>query len=90
MAMSYAYFLKKPIAQNDKWALFYPFNTQDMNYHLVNLKTEKDYLVDIEDVVDTEEELDEYGEITWADFIDLDNVERNVECAWKVIDMFKD
>ena len=44
------------ITENEKYLLRRPLNCWDMNYHLIEKETGKDYLIDIGDVADNEEE----------------------------------
>ena len=73
------------ISENKKYLLKSPFNTWDMNYHLIEKETGIDYLVDIDDVADNQEELEEYGLSLL--YFDLQSLEVDLikENSWKTL-----
>lgn len=73
------------IAENEKYLSKYPLNSWDMNYHLIEKETGKDYLVDIGDVADNEQEREKY-DLNLL-FSDLQNLEIDLikENSWKTL-----
>lgn len=73
------------IAENELYLIKNPLNEWDMNYHLIEKETGKDFLIDIGDVADNEEEREKY-ELGLL-FSDLQNliIELLIENSWKVI-----
>ena len=73
------------IAENELYTVKSPLNEWDMNYHVIEKETGKDYLIDIEDVADNEEELEKY-ELGLL-FSDLQNlvIDLLIENSWKTI-----
>ena len=74
------------IAENEKYLLKRPLNEWDMNYHLIEKETGKDFLVDIGDVADNEEEREKY-DLNLL-FSDLQNLEIDLikENSWKTLE----
>lgn len=74
------------IAENEKYLLKYPLNSWDMNYHLIEKETGKDFLIDIGDVADNEEEREKY-DLNLL-FSDLQNLEIDLikENSWKTLE----
>ncbi|MCC9083760.1 hypothetical protein LOS22_15155 [Enterococcus faecium] len=74
------------IAENEKYLLKHPLNSWDMNYHLIEKETGKDYLIDIGDVADNEQELEKY-DLNLL-FSDLQNLEIDLikENSWKTLE----
>lgn len=74
------------IAENEKYWLKHPLNCWDMNYHLIEKETWKDYLVDIDDVADNQQELEKY-DLNLL-FSDLQNLEIDLikENSWKTLE----
>lgn len=74
------------IAENEKYLLKHPLNSWDMNYHLIEKETGKDFLVDIGDVADNEQELEKY-DLNLL-FSDLQNLEIDLikENSWKTLE----
>lgn len=62
-----------------------PQNSQDMNYHLYDLDTGEEHLIDIGDVVDNAEELEEYGGILFSTLCELDDMDSIMDTVWKTI-----
>ncbi|UQT00561.1 hypothetical protein FGBNBECL_00210 [Enterococcus phage vB_OCPT_Bob] len=73
------------IAENELYLVKNPLNEWDMNYHLIEKETGKDFLIDIDDVADNEEEREKY-ELGLL-FSDLKNliVDLLIEYSWKTI-----
>nr|DAI05840.1 MAG TPA: hypothetical protein [Herelleviridae sp.] len=73
------------IAENELYTVKRPLNEWDMNYHVIEKETGKDYLIDIEDVAENEEELEKY-ELGLL-FSDLQNlvIDLLIENSWKTI-----
>lgn len=74
------------IAENEKYLLKRPLNCWDMNYHLIEKETGKDYLIDIDDVASDEKESEEYN--LFLTFSDLQNLDTDllIENSWKVLE----
>ena len=74
------------IAENEKYLLKHPLNSWDMNYHLIEKETGKDYLIDIGDVADNEQEREKY-DLNLL-FSDLQNLEIDLikENSWKTLE----
>ena len=74
------------IAENEKYLLRHPLNSWDMNYHLIEKETGKDFLVDIGDVADNEQEREKY-DLNLL-FSDLQNLEIDLikENSWKTLE----
>ena len=74
------------IAENEKYLLKHPLNSWDMNYHLIEKETGKDFLVDIGDVADNEQEREKY-DLNLL-FSDLQNLEIDLikENSWKTLE----
>ena len=74
------------IAENEKYLLRRPLNCWDMNYRLIEKETGKDYLIDIGDVADNEQELEKY-DLNLL-FSDLQNLEIDLikENSWKTLE----
>ncbi len=73
------------LAEKDNFILTRPLNSQDMNYHLHDTDTGDDHLIDIGDVMENEEELEEYGGILFSDLLELEDMDMIMETVWKVI-----
>lgn len=78
--------MKMIIAENEKYLLKRPLNCWDMNYHLIEKETGKDYLIDIDDVASDEKESEEYN--LFLTFSDLQNLDTDllIENSWKVLE----
>ena len=63
------------IIEKDGFRLYRPLNTWDMNYHLIELATNTDHMIDIDDVA---EFLDE------KEFFNLEDIDAAIEAAWKI------
>ena len=74
------------IAENEKYLLKHPLNSWDMNYHLIEKETGKDFLIDIDDVADNEEEREKYDLVLL--FSDLKNLNTDllIENSWKTLE----
>lgn len=74
------------IAENEKYLLKRPLNCWDMNYHLIEKETGKDFLIDIDDVASDEKESEEYNLSLL--FSDLQNLEIDLikENSWKTLE----
>lgn len=74
------------IAENEKYLLKRPLNCWDMNYHLIEKETGKDFLIDIDDVASDEQESEEYNlALLFSDLQNLD-VDLLIENSWKVLE----
>ena len=74
------------IAENEKYLLKHPLNSWDMNYHLIEKETGKDYLIDIGDVADNEQEREKYDlNLLFSDLqnLDIDLIKEN---SWKTLE----
>ena len=74
----------KVITENEQVILTYPRSSWDTNYHAYDKDAGIEYLVDINDVVDTEEEWEDGG-VLWKDF-KQNELETIIEYAWKAFD----
>lgn len=73
------------ISENKEYLLKGPFNTWDMNYHLIEKETGLEYLIDIDDVANDTKELEEYGlSLVYFDLQSLD-VDLIKENSWKTL-----
>lgn len=73
------------IAENELYLVESPLNEWDMNYHLIEKETGKDFLIDIGDVADNEEEREKYElGLLFSDLQNL-NIELLIENSWKTI-----
>lgn len=77
------------ICEKDGYSLYRPLNDWDMNYHLID-EEGNDHLIDINDVCDTEEELEEYGGILWSNLSTLDDIDEVKEMVWQVDEVDKE
>lgn len=75
----------KLINKREGYKLYYPYNSWDMNYHLLDEQERKIYLIDICDVYDEEDETEEEGGLLWNDLKDLIDINYIKEFSWKVI-----
>lgn len=78
--------MKMIIAENEKYLLKRPFNCWDMNYHLIEKETGKDFLVDIDDVADNQQELEKHDlSLLFSDLqnLDIDLIKEN---SWKTLE----
>ena len=73
------------INETDSYVLTLPKNNWDMNYHLHEKESGKDFLVDIGDVQDTEEEVEEYGGILFCELSTMEDIESIKEVSWKTV-----
>lgn len=77
---------KKPfLCEKEGYTLVRPLNTQDMNYHLIDSEG-NDFLISIDDVYDSEEDVIEKGGILWDNLVYLKNIEEVKQVSWKTID----
>ena len=69
---------KALIVEKREVSLFHPFNTWDMNYHIIDTENNKHYLLDIDDVGDDDDCL--------LSFEELKELDMNLisECSWKI------
>lgn len=74
----------KVITENEQVILTYPLNSWDTNYHAYDKDNRIEYLIDINDVVDNEEEY-EAGGVMWEDF-KQGELETIIINAWKAYD----
>lgn len=73
------------IAENELYLVKSPLNEWDMNYHVIEKESGKDFLIDIDDVADNEEEIEKYElGLIFSDLQNL-NIELLIENSWKVI-----
>lgn len=73
------------LGETEAYILTHPQNPWDMNYHLYNIYTGTEYLIDIGDVQDKEEDVDEYGGILFSSLIELSDMDSIMEVVWKTI-----
>ena len=72
------------ITENEQVILTYPNNSWDTNYHAYDKDNRIEYLVDILDVVGTEEECED-GSVLWEEFKQGD-LTLIIENAWRAFD----
>lgn len=72
------------ITENEVMILTRPKHSWDTNYHAYDKDNRIEYLIDINDVVDTEEGW-ENGGVLWEEFKQVD-LELSIEYAWKAFD----
>lgn len=73
------------IAENELYIVKSPLNGWDMNYHVFEKESGKDFLIAIDDVADNEEEIEKYElGLLFSDLQNL-NIELLIENSWKVI-----
>ncbi|ALO80747.1 hypothetical protein [Enterococcus phage vB_EfaS_IME198] len=73
------------IAENELYLVKKPLNEWDMNYHLIEKETGKDFLIDIDEVAENVEEGEKYElGLLFSDLQNL-NIELLIENSWKVI-----
>ena len=73
------------IAENELYLVKKPLNEWDMNYHLIEKETGKDFLIDIDEVAENVEEGEKYGlGLLFSDLQNL-NIELLIENSWKVL-----
>ena len=65
------------------YTLYRPFNSQDMNYHLVSENEGIDYLIDIGDDYEDRDEMEENGGLMWDDLKELVDIEEILPYAWQ-------
>lgn len=75
----------KILAEKGVLILTAPLNSWDMNYHLHDIISGEDFLIDIDSVTDDEDELEENGGILYSDLVALEDVDYIKEHIWKVI-----
>ena len=77
------------VKENKDYRLTRPYNCYDMNYHVLEKATRKEYLIDIGDVYSMEDlnhdGLSEYPDIIWDELKELENMEEILYYAWKVV-----
>lgn len=78
--------MKNIICEKDGFTLFRPFNSWDMNYHLIEDSTGTDYLIDIDTVYDCSEEAENEGGLFWDEFCKLMDIGVIIEYAWKILE----
>lgn len=71
------------ITMNERYVITRPTNEWDMNYRLFDYESNRVYLLDIEDVIETMEDMVEYGGVLFSDLVDL-NVDEIIQYAWKI------
>lgn len=72
---------KALIVEKGEVSLFYPFNTWDMNYHIIDTKNNKHYLIDIDDVG-----VADYCLLSFEDLKELD-MDLISEYSWKTTEI---
>ncbi|QVW28013.1 hypothetical protein [Enterococcus phage MDA2] len=73
------------ITENELYLVKKPLNEWDMNYHLIEKETGKDFLIDIDDVAENVEEGEKYElGLLFSDLQNL-NIELLIENSWKTI-----
>ena len=73
------------ISQKENMILTSPMNSWDMNYHLYELETGQDHLIDIDDVVDTLEEQEEYEAALLFKELKEFELDELKEYSWKTV-----
>jgi hypothetical protein len=75
------------IKEKGDFKLLRPFNSWDMNYHLVDTKNELDHLIDIEDVYSKYEvdDMEVFEGLLWEVLKELDDIEYIMEFVWRTI-----
>lgn len=74
------------IKKIEGYTLYSPFNTWDMNYHLVSENEDIDYLIDIEDVYTDKEAMGENDGLLWDDLKELADIEKIKLYVWDTKD----
>lgn len=69
------------ITTKKNYRLYNPFHCWDMNYHLYDDDKEIEYLIDIDDVTDNEN--DECGGLFIETLINLEDINEILSYAWK-------
>ncbi len=69
------------INSKNGFTLHYPLNCWDMNYHLIDDNAGNDYLIDICDISDEDD--DNY--YSWEKLKALEDIDEIKELAWKII-----
>ncbi|QPW37298.1 hypothetical protein [Kochikohdavirus PBEF19] len=73
------------IAENELHLVKKPLNEWDMNYHLIEKETGKEFLIDIDEVAENVEEGEKYElGLLFSDLQNL-NIELLIENSWKTI-----
>lgn len=63
----------------DQFTLYKPNNSWDMNYRILDNNNNIEYLIDVCDVSDTEED----GYLSFSDLIDMSDMDKILSFAWK-------
>jgi len=71
----------KVITENEQVILTQPRNSWDTNYHAYDKEAGIEYLIDINNIADTEEEWEDGG-VMWEEF-KLGELEALIQYAWK-------
>ena len=74
------------ISAKGSYILYRPYNSQDMNYHLVNTDNGAEHLIDICDVYEYGESGYEEG-LCWDDLVSLDDIDLILEYVWKTVQL---
>ena len=72
------------ITENEQMILTYPNNSWDTNYHAYDKDNRIEYLIDINDIADTEEEWEDGG-VLWEEFKQGD-LTLIIENTWRALD----
>ena len=75
------------IKEKGDFKLLRPFNSWDMNYHLVDTKNDLDHLIDICDVYNNDEveDKEEFDGLYWEELKELGDIEYIMEFVWRTI-----
>ena len=73
------------IAENELYLVKKPLNEWDMNYHLIEKETGKDFLIDIDEVAENVEEGEKYELGLLFSDLQNPNIELLIENSWKTI-----
>ena len=69
------------ITTEKNYLLYTPRNTWDMNYHILDNNKRVEYLIDICDI--TNDENDENGYLYIQTLLDLEDIDKILSYAWK-------
>lgn len=61
-------------------------NTQDLSYRLYDTNTQIEFLIDCDDIQNSEDDLEKYGGILRKEFFALTDIDEIKALAWKVHD----
>lgn len=78
------------IKEIEGFTLYRPYNSWDMNYHLIAHNEGLEYLIDIGDVYKNENDSENYGGIEWNVLKELSHMDYIKSAVWKTKKIEKD